>query len=228
MSPLISIVIGLAAALLLLSAGYLFGAGRGRDARAQLRAEAEAAGEEAARLRDRIAEQGREDDGLRRAIQKVLSPLVQRERVALGLATLETPGGSQRNLNALLDQIAEKGNFSAVLLSDEQGLPLAASSGARDLERLGATASLMRLMADRTRRDGAPAPRSLMVHDADNTVTLSRLFDANNHRLALTAVSVGDSLSPAALDPALVKLGAALARPELAAPAAAARAGGPG
>lgn len=224
MSTVISLVIGLGAALLLLTAGYLFGARTGRQARAELRARIEAAAEDNTRLQERLAKQADGEHGLRAAIQQVLSPLVQRERVARGLATLEAPEGTRRNLAALLDQIADKGNFSAVLLSDEQGLPLAASSGARDLERLGATAALIRLLADRMRRDGASAPRSLMVHDADNTVTLSRLFDANHQRLALTAVSVGDALSPAALDPALVKLGAALARPEVTA-AGAGRAG---
>ncbi|MBK9135771.1 MAG: hypothetical protein IPM15_15890 [Betaproteobacteria bacterium] len=228
MSTFLAVVIGLGAALLLLTAGYLFGAAKGSEARKQLRERADAADEELTRLRERLTKHARKEDSLRGAIEKVLSPLVQREHVALGLASLETPSGAQRNLRALLDQIAEKGNLSAVLLGDEQGLPLAASSGARDLERLGATAALMRLLADRMRRDDAPEPRALMVQDADNTITLSRLFTANRQRLSLTAVSVGGMLTPAALDPALVKLNAALLSGDRSAEASVNRAGGLG
>lgn len=210
MVAFISVLIGLGAGILLLTAGYLFGASKGRAARAQLRAQCAGYTEELTRLRERVSEQRHEDQDLRAAIEKVLTPLVQRDQVAFDLSHLESNRGQQRDLTALLDQIAEKGNFSAVLLGDDQGLPLAANSGARELDRLGATSSLMLLLADRLSRDGTPAPLSLMVHDAANSVTLCRLFHVDNQRLSLTAVSVGDQLGPAALDPALVKLNAVL------------------
>jgi hypothetical protein len=207
------VIIGIAAAILLLTAGYLLGANKGREARAQLRDEAAANAEELTRLRERVAQQDTEDAKLRAAIQSVLTPLVQREKMSLDLSRLEG-GGPQRDLTALLDQVAEKGNFSAVLLSDEQGWPLASSTGSRDLEKLGATSSLMLLLADRMGRDGSPVPLSLMVHDSANRIVLCRLFHVENQRLSLTAVSVGGHLTPAALDPALVKLNAVLVNRE--------------
>lgn len=209
MFSVLTLAVAIAAAALLLTAGYLYGAASGRDARAKLRTDSAAWAQEVARLRDRIAVPRAEDE-LRAQIQAILTPLVQRERVAHDLARLDSGGGTQRDLAALLDQIADKGNLTAVLLSDEQGLPLAASSRAQDLERLGATASLLLLMAERLSRDGGAAPLSLTVHDAVNNVTLSRLFSVSGQRLLLTAMSVGDHLTPAMLDPALVKLDAAL------------------
>ena len=214
MTIVLSVVIGLGAAILLLTAGYLFGVRKGREARAELRGQSATYAEELTRLRERVSEQRHDDDGLRTAIQNVLTPLVQREQIAFDLSHLECSRGQQRDLTALLDQIAEKGNLSAVLLSDEQGWPLAASSGTRDLERLGATASLLMLLADRLSRDGSPAPLSLMVHDAANKVTLCRLFHVESQRLSLTVISVGGQLTPAALDPALVKLNAVLLNKE--------------
>lgn len=206
----LSVIIAIAAAIFLLTAGYLLGARKGQEARALLRDEAAANAEELTRLRERVAQQENEDAKLRAAIQSVLSPLVQREKISYDLSRLEGSGGPQRDLTALLDQVAEKGNFSAVLLSDEQGWPLASSSGSRDLDKLGATSSLMLLLADRMGRDGSPAPLSLMVHDSANRIVLCRLFHVENQRLSLTAVSVGGHLTPAALDPALVKLNAVL------------------
>lgn len=204
------IVVTIGAVALLITTGYLLGTQRGREAREALRRQNAADAEELARLHERVAEQHGDEEKLRVAIQRVLSPLVQREQLAHDLARLENQSGTQRNLTALLDQIADKGNLSAVLLSDEQGLPLAASRNARDLDRLGATSSLMLLLADRLARDESHAPVSLLVNDADNSVTLCRLFHVDKQRLSLTAVSRGVQLAPAALDPVLVPLQAAL------------------
>ncbi len=204
------IVVTIAAAALLVTTGYLGGTRRGRDVREALRRQLDANAEELARLRERVEAQDGADDTLRVAIQRVLSPLVQREQLAHDLARLPNQSGSHRNLTALLDQVAEKGNLSAVLLSDEQGLPLAASSQAGDLERLGATSSLMLLLADRLARGNSTPPVALLVHDSDNSVTLCRLFHIGRQRLSLTAVSRGSQLGPAALDPVLVPLQAAL------------------
>jgi hypothetical protein len=204
------IVVTIGAVALLITTGYLVGTRRGLEAREALRKQSAIDTEELARLRERVAEQHGDEEKLRVAIQRVLSPLVQREQLAQDLARVENRTGTQRDLTALLDQVAERGNLSAVLLSDEQGLPLAASSGARDLERLGATSSLMLLLADRLARDESHTPVSLLVHDADNSVTLCRLFHVDKQRLSLTAVSRGVQLGPAALDPVLVPLQTAL------------------
>jgi type VI protein secretion system component VasK len=56
----LAIAIGLCAALPLLTAGYFLGAARRRQARAQLRADAEAATEERMRLQERLAEAAEE------------------------------------------------------------------------------------------------------------------------------------------------------------------------
>lgn len=205
-----AIVLGLAAAGLLLAAGYLIGARKGADARRGLQVLNRNFAKEVARLRE-LAQQPRGvDESLRSALQDLLSPLVQRERLSIEMARLEGGLGQQRDLTAVLDQMAEKGNFSAVLLCDAQGWRIGASSATQDPERLGATASLLVLLADRLGRDGAPSPLALMVHDTANTTTLCRVFTVGQQRLTLTVVAAGSALTPSAVDPALARLTAML------------------
>lgn len=207
---LLSAVIGVGAAALLLSSGYLLGANRGYRSREQLRKQNLEQAEEISHLRQRLSPLEEGDEKLRVTIKEVLTPLMQRDQLSFDLAHLKAASGRRSDLTALLDQIAERGNFSAVLLSDDEGWPLASSGNAKDPDRLSATASLLLLVADRTARDSAPAPLSLMLHDETNSVTLIRIFHVGGQRLSLTAVSTGAQLSPMALDPALVKLSAVL------------------
>jgi hypothetical protein len=145
---------------------------------------------------------GAEDD-LRATVEHVLTPLARRERLIVALADVETGTGHQGDLARLLDRIAEKGQFRTVVLSDDAGLPLAASSNAWDVERLAAIGSLLLMSADRIGRESAPAPLSLMLHDEENNVTLCRLFRVRGRRLLLIAVATGVELTSTALDPAL-------------------------
>ena len=210
-----AVVIGLGAAVLLLTAGYLLGVKRGSSLRESLRTQDLMQSQDLRSLREQVSLlRNEQDESLRTTIQQILAPLAQREKLSLELSHLGDRSGHHGDLSTLLDQIAEKGNFSAVLLSDNEGLPLAASRNARDLDRLGATSSLLLLIADRLARDDAPAPLSLMVHDGANRVTLCRIFRVGYQRLALTAVSPGGQLTPTALDPALVKVDAALSNRE--------------
>lgn len=207
-------LLALGAALLLLAAGYLLGAREGDKARESLRLLNRGFAKEIAHLRNQCAAPKTSDDSLRAALQEILSPLVNRERLSYEMSRLEGGSGQQRNLTSVLDQMADKGNFSSVLLSDAQGWCVAASSTTKDPERLGATASLLLLLADRIARDGSAAPLSLMLYDTANTTTLCRLFFVDNHRMTLTVVANGSELTPGAIDPALVKLNAMLLKSE--------------
>jgi hypothetical protein len=214
MIPL-AIVVGLAAAVLLLAAGYLVGVKRGADARAGLHQQNRIQAAELAQLRVELSRSGNgRDDHLKATLEQILAPLVQRDQVSLGLSQVAIDAGHHRDVAQLLDQIADKGNFSAVLLTDDQGWTLAASSNTRDADRLCATASLLQVMAERMARNDEPLPLSLMVHDAGNAVTLCRLFRIGDHRFALTAVAQGAHLTSMALDPALAKVNAVLSRRE--------------
>jgi hypothetical protein len=204
-------VVGLAAAALLLAAGYLFGVKRGADARAALHHQNGIQAGELAQLRVELAHSGGDrEDKLKATLQKILAPLVQRDQVSIGLSQVAVDKGHHRDVAQLLDQIADKGNFAAVLLTDNDGWPLAASSNTRNADKLSATSSLLQVMAERMARNDEPLPLSLMVHDADNVVTLCRLFGIGDNRFALTAVAQGAQLTPLALDPALVKVNAVL------------------
>ena len=172
---LLPYLMALGAALLLLGAGYLSAVRKGAQARQSLRQLNRGFAKEIALLRDQAAMPRVNDEGLRATLQDILSPLVQRERLSYEMSRLESGKGQQRNLTAVLDQMADKGNFSSVLLSDAQGWRIAASSSTQDAEKLGATASLLWLMADRLSLEGPPTPLALMLSDPAHTIPLCPL-----------------------------------------------------
>lgn len=208
---IISAIIALGAAALLLISGYLFGVRRGNKVREALRQENDEFAHQLAQLRATLTRQADEQDAtLRATIEQVLKPLIRKEQLSQGLS--QSSLGEHRDLTPLLDQIAEKGDFSAVLLSNEEGLPLAANRAAPNLERLLATASLILLVADRIAGHHAPRPRAIMIHDEADATTLCRIFHIQDQRLSLTAVTKGARLTPTVLDPALDKVDAVLTR----------------
>ena len=201
----------LGGASVLVAAGYLLGVRNGQGAREQLREQSVAQAEELAELRAHLSDEEGEES-LRSMIGRMLSPLVEQERLTFALSHLDQHPGRRGDLAFLLDQIAERGNFAAVVLGDEEGWPLAASTNSQNVDRLSATASSLLLLADRMGREGFAAPLSLTIHDSASRVTLCRLFHVRGQRLTLTAVSTNGSLAPTALDPALVQVDAALHR----------------
>ena len=151
-----------------------------------------------------------EFDALRAIVEQALAPLKQREHLANELSSLNAKAGNRNDLVLLLDQIAEKGQFWAVALHDEQGLLLAASRNAKNLDRLAAISAMVLLFADRLGRHGGSTPLSLLVHDEANMATLSRIFEVGEQRLLLSAVATGAQITATALDPVLSKVGAVL------------------
>lgn len=185
---------------------------------AALRAEAQAMKAaltaEVARLRERLSfdhERGRaRENRAVEEVQRVLAPLMERERMHAELAKLEIGRGTRGELPRLMDAISRIGNFSSVVLSDEVGLPLA-STRSEDGELLAGLWSILFTVADRIATSGEPTPIAIVVHDAANQTILHRLFSAVGSRFLLTAVCRGRSLPPEALDPALDKLERVLA-----------------
>jgi hypothetical protein len=167
-------------------------------------------GEAMQRMLEPLSRRFGEDDKLRSTVEDVLTPLIQRERLGMELGSLPAETGG---LTHLLDQIADKGGFRVVALNDDQGLPLATSSNAWDVDRLAGLSAHVSVLADRLGRAGNPAPLSVMLHDEDNQLTLCRIFRVRDKRLILTAVSTGAELSTSALDPALGKVDAVLSNP---------------
>jgi hypothetical protein len=204
-----SAIIALAAASFLLLAGYLFGSRSGRDAREKLRRENFELARDLAQLRWTLSRETSEQDAsLKATIEEVLTPLIRKEQLSQDLSHVSV--GAHRDLTSLLDQIADKAGFSTVLLSNEEGLPLAANSAAQDSGRLLATASLMLLVADRIAGQQAPAPLAFMIYDETDASTLCRIFRIHDQRLSLTAVTSGARVTPTVLDPALARVGAVL------------------
>ncbi len=161
-----------------------------------------------------MIERQNDSHGLRELVQKTLSPMLERERLGRELAQLEG-GSTLGELPRLLDGIAQKGGFSSVVLSDDVGLPLAASSGAQSVDWLAGMASLVLTLVERSERSGEPRPIGVVVHDESNQMLLHRIFRVGADQFLLTAVTRGKDVAPSALDPALAKLERVLARPTL-------------
>ncbi|WP_315736825.1 MULTISPECIES: hypothetical protein [unclassified Bradyrhizobium] len=209
-----AIVSGLGAAILLLTSGYLFGARQGALSRELLRRQVQI---QAASL-DQLQEQSSHDaiereTSLRSAIEDVLAPLVERERISLDLAQLASRPGRRRELVPLLDRIAEVGRFQTVLLTNEEGLPLAANTTAHRTEQLAAAATRLALVAEKIADETHIAPLSVMLRDASEATTLCRIFRVQDQTLTLTALSNDARLASVALDPALAKVQVALTAP---------------
>lgn len=158
----------------------------------------------------------RKDDqrGALREVERVLAPWIEREKLLLDLARLDGKGG-RSDLPTILDAIASKAAFASVVLSDESGLPVAASRGCRDAENAAATSSLLFTLADRLAECGAPAPISVLVHDDANETILHRLFRAGSARYLLTATGRGRGVAPETLDPTLASIERCLLRESL-------------
>ncbi len=210
----VALMIGLAAALLLLIGGYLFGVRKGGDARESLREDnSRLARDIEALKRDAAQTETERDEMLRATVERALGPLVQRERLAIELSELKAGTGKRSDLTTLLDRIAIAGGFLAVVLGDADGLALAASSGSRDADRIAANSSLLLLTMDRMAGQAFPRSLSIVIRDEAETL-LCRVFKVQDQRVTLTAVATGEArITPSTLDPALVKVSGALAGP---------------
>ncbi|MFO0735161.1 MAG: hypothetical protein U0270_04750 [Labilithrix sp.] len=167
----------------------------------------------AERESQQVALRAKDTKNLHEFVQKALSPIIDRDRVGRELAQLDG-GTSLGELPRLLDAIAEKGGFSSVVLSDDVGLPLAASAAASSVDWLAGVASIVLTLVDRAERVGQPKPIGVLIRDDANQLLLHRAFDAGGNHFLLTAVTRAQDVSPNALDPALAKLERALARRE--------------
>ena len=153
-----------------------------------------------------LVQQDRENQGIRQMMLDVLSPLMEKERRAQGLTLVSPNRRGRTHLPRLLDTLVRRGGFAAVLLSDEMGLPLAASAGARDADVLAGVSSLVLTLADRVSSSGGAAPLAVLLRDSSNQRILHRIFSVNGERFLVTAVSKGNEISTDALDPALAAL----------------------
>ena len=212
-----TVLTGIAAAAILFLAGYLFGVKQGHQAREQLRKTLTdqeelkidtllRQSEALHRVIEPLAKWDEQVEKLRSEIKQMQSTIMH-DQVALELTGLQTGTRNRGDLALLMNEINKKAHFEAVLLSDENGLPLVASSNAKNLDRIAAIVSFVVIFGDRISRDDTNAqPVSFLVRDKANTDILCRILQAGNQRLVLTAVSTQLQLTPNALDPAVEKI----------------------
>lgn len=148
------------------------------------------------------------DDGslLRTQVAELLNPLVEQRRREGELARLGASVMTRGDLPRLLDTIAGTSGFSSVMVADSQGLPLATSKDANDIEELSWVSAMMLSLADRITKTGQPRPVALAIHDQSNRTMLHRIFDASGERFLLTAMARGVEVPLDSLDPTLNKL----------------------
>lgn len=190
----------------LLAGGYLLGVRQGKEARQALVAQAEALDAELSRRSSSDA------SSVQAEIARALAPILDRERIGNELARIETGNGTLGELPRLLDSIAVRGGFNALLLGDEVGLPLAATTGARDVDAWAGGASLLLSLSDRLAQGGAAPLSAVLLQDESSQLTVHRIFRVGKERYILSAASRGQRIGPDALDAALGKVEAILDR----------------
>lgn len=139
-------------------------------------------------------------------LRRLVTPMLDRERVSRELSKLEVGKGGLVELPGLLDTIAEKAGFASLVLSDEAGLPLAASKGAVDVDTVAGSAAFFLVLSERATQASRPRPLSCVVLDETNCMTLHRMFAVGPAHFTVSAVARGVHLGPGALDPALSSL----------------------
>ncbi|MCA9550146.1 MAG: hypothetical protein KC933_08930 [Myxococcales bacterium] len=144
-------------------------------------------------------------------LREVMAPLAEQARVQSALSEMPTMYLHRGHLGHLLREVAARAGLSTMILSDEVGLPLAATS-ADASEALAAAASLLLTLADRLASTGQPAPVGVVTRDVEGHLTLHRIFSLDDERYVLTAVSKGTVLAPDSMDPVLPQLRQLLAQ----------------
>ena len=166
--------------------------------------------EEIRRYTDQATAEVGRVNALDTAVRQLVGPLVERERLWYELGQIRGDPASRRDLMPLLEHIAGLGNFPAVLISNEQGLLVAANDGATDLENRAIMAARIISLADQLSGDGH-APAGVLVRDANNTTMICRLFQARGQMVALTVISNDPRLDATALDAVIPRIQMALA-----------------
>lgn len=189
--------LALGAFLFTLLAGYLWGIKKGKAARDALIGQLAKDGPTPAAADSQTGTEWQAE------MKKILEPLAFSERVKQSLAKIEAGTGKRTELPRLLDAVKSEGGFSACLLVDEAGFPLAASSGTIDTETLAGLTALVPSLIDRTKATGEPAPISLSLHDEDDRYVLHRAMQVRQERYFLTALSHGHPVPHNTLDSVL-------------------------
>ncbi len=215
---ILTILIAVVSASMLLFAGYLLGINRGLQAREYLRGQLEAwkpTSPEATPVADdclgHLAGMFEEHEFSIFSEPEYVAPtpikIIPPVAIAIGQTVLDQ---KREALAHAMNEIAEAAHFKTVLLSDENGLPIASSRQATDLGRLAAISGYVVMFGEHIRREEDYRPVSLLFNDVSQHQVLSRIFTAGEQRLVLTAVIVNSTLALGALDPAIKKVLAVL------------------
>lgn len=149
---------------------------------------------------------------LQARLETLITPLMAREKLGQDLANLALTSKTSRGLGELLQNVADRGHFSAVLLSDEAGLPLAASDDTPNAEAMAGVSSLLLILADRIPRHGLSAPDAFILRDSSGKLTMHRIFASNDKRYLLSVISEDRQISPDLFDGVIGKLAGLLAK----------------
>ena len=228
---IIAIIIGIFAAIILLFAGYIFGVKQGRLVRKNLQEQLLFSQQEVKQYNlttekkmDTLLKKSGDLSGhlnrvsaplsawqsqiekLDDSLKKMQGSVNQNSKMAFELTNLKTNATDRGNLTRLMDEIVDKAGFETVLLSDDNGLPIAANNSFTDLDHLAAISAFVLIFSDRFIRDGATTPLSLLTHDNENQEMLCRIFHVGSQRFVLTAISIDLLLTSTTLDPTLPKV----------------------
>lgn len=154
----------------------------------------------------------REVDALAAQVREVMGPLAALAKMQAALTQVPDTFTHRGHLEALLEEVVSRASLTYVVLSDEAGLPLAASH-ADSPEAVAASASVVLTLADRMRDTRQPEAVGAVVHDAQSRRIVHRIFSTGRERYVMTAVCEGLTLGPDALDPVLPRIRRLLEHP---------------
>ncbi len=140
------------------------------------------------------------------AINGLLRPMVEREKLGIELTRLDGNFSGRAGLSQLLTTIAKRAGFSTVLITDNSGLPVAQNDGPQSVDMLVANVGLLLGLTERIISNGAPAPLAVVLRDSDNGLSVHRFFRVEDRRYVLTAITSGSFMSPDVLDPTLARI----------------------
>lgn len=163
--------------------------------------------EELERVVSSIRVRERDSASLGRQVEDLLGTMLSKEKLGNALSGVVGASTGRSGLQELLNVIAQRAGMSTVLLADGVGLPLASSNSGDDPDALAAISSLWLSLSDKIGALGFPAPLAAVLKDESHQTILHRVFEVEQERFVLTAVSKGRYLPPDGLDPALSKIG---------------------
>ncbi|NJK88135.1 MAG: hypothetical protein HC923_01235 [Myxococcales bacterium] len=198
---IVSLLVGLGASLALWSSGYLWGL-RQHVPKVRRRTNGLSVVQMEEELRD---DSTFGSDRLAELVRSAVASIHPSD-AAFSLGKVGGSYDDRTKLPALLKAVAEEASLSQIVLSDEAGLMIAMVGDHDRGETLAATSSVLLSLVDRLATHDIPQPVGAVIEDTQCQQVMHRIFRTRDERFVLTAVTMGQRLTPRSLDTAVARI----------------------